>query len=126
MRAEFLASLEGLVEDYDRHVGRLQDMQDKLEKATATARSEDGLVRVEVDARAQVTDLHLDPKVYDKLTPDQLSRTILRLIGEATEDVAAQMKALMAPFMPANGMFGGQPDLGSFLPQARGAVDDDK
>lgn len=120
MRAELRASLEGLMEDYTRRVEGLRQMQRDLRAASATARHKDGLVTVVVGARGQVQDITLDPRVYRKLTPSELSRAIMELIGKATADVSEQMKEIMSPFMPDDlpydQVLGEKGDLTAFLP----------
>ncbi len=121
MRAELRASLEGLMEDYGRRIERLRQMQQDLREVGATAKSKDGLVTVVVGPRGQVQDLSLDPRVYRRLSPSELSRTIMSLIGEATSDVAEQMQKIMEPFMPEgmayDEVLGEKGDLTALLPQ---------
>src|SRR6185312_17400358 len=100
MRAEFRASLEELMEDYSKQVGRLNEMRRDLDKVSATATRPDGLVTVVVGPRGAVQDIRLDPRVYRKLDSGELSQAILKLIAEATADVSAQMKEITTPFMP--------------------------
>jgi DNA-binding protein YbaB len=121
MRAEFRASLEELMDDYSKQVGRLNEMRRDLDKVSATASRPDGLVTVVVGARGQVQDIRLEPRVYRKLDSAELSRSIMKLIGEATADVSAQMQKIMTPFMPEGLSYetalGKDGDFTAFLPQ---------
>jgi DNA-binding protein YbaB len=102
MRAEFRASLEELMDDYSKQVGRLDEMRRDLDEVSATATWPDGMVTVVVGPRGQVQDIRLDPRVYRKVDSGELSRAIMQLIGEATAKVSEQMQKIMTPFMPGN------------------------
>jgi DNA-binding protein YbaB len=121
MRAELRASLEELMEEYSREVGRLQEMRREVAKVSATASRADGMVSVAVGPRGQVTAITFDPRVYRKLTPSELSKAIMELIAEATADAAEQMKKIMTPFMPEGlgyeEVLGEKGDFTAFLPQ---------
>lgn len=121
VRAELRASLEELMEDYTRQVGRLKEMRRALDQVSATAGRKDGLVTVVVGPRGQVQDIRLDPKVYRRLTPGELSRAIMKLIAEATADVSGQMQKIMEPFMPEGlsyeQVLGDKGDFTAFLPE---------
>lgn len=127
MRAELRASLEELMEDYNRQVGRLREMRRALDQVSATAGRGDGLVTVVVGPRGQVQDIRFDPKVYRKLTPSELSRAIMQLIAEATAAASDQMQKIMAPFMPEGlsyeQVLGDKGDFTAFLPQPPAAPD---
>ncbi len=122
MREEFRASLGGLADDLSRTLGRLQEMQRDLRQVTATARDKDGLVTVVVGPRGQLQDVRLDSRVYRRLTPSELSQTIMKLVGEATADVSGQLQTIMNPFLPEGvpyeEILGEKGDLTSLLPQA--------
>lgn len=129
MRAEFRASLEELMDDYSKQVGRLNEMRRDLDKVSATATRPDGLVTVVVGPRGQVQDIRLDPRVYRKLDSGELSGAIMQLIGQATADVSAQMQKIMTPFMPEGLSYetalGKDGDFTAFLPQPPTAPGDE-
>jgi DNA-binding protein YbaB len=128
MRSELRASLEELMEDYSRQVGRLKEMQRDLERVSATATRADGLVTVVVGPRGQVRDIRLDPRVYRKLDSGNLSGAIMRLISEATADISEQTKMIMTPFMPEGVSYddalGQDGDFTAFLPRPPATPDD--
>jgi DNA-binding protein YbaB len=103
-------------------------MRRDLDKVSATATRPDGLVTVVVGPRGQVQDIRLAPRVYRKLDSGELSRAIMKLIGQATADVSAQMKEIMTPFMPEGVSYetalGKDGDFTSFLPEPPTAPDD--
>ncbi|MFI6920989.1 YbaB/EbfC family nucleoid-associated protein [Nonomuraea spiralis] len=100
MNDEFRLTIEGLAKEYNRQAGELRAAYGRLSELTGTGESADRLVRVTVGPRGQVQEIELDPRVYRKLAPSQLSREIMQQIGAATEQVAERTKELMAPFMP--------------------------
>jgi DNA-binding protein YbaB len=101
VKAELRASLEELMDDCSREVGRLEEMRRALGQVSATAERSDGLVTVVVGPRGQVQDIRFDPKAYRKLSPGELSSAIMQLIAVATADVSGQTEKIMAPFLPA-------------------------
>ncbi|GLY74754.1 YbaB/EbfC family nucleoid-associated protein [Actinoallomurus iriomotensis] len=100
-------------DEYARRTEQLKKMRRELADVGATAKRPDGLVTVVVGAQGQVKDIKLDPRVYRKLDSGQLAAAIMELISQATTEVAEQMKTIMAPFVPGEGM-----DLTGFLPDA--------
>ncbi|MEU1725228.1 YbaB/EbfC family nucleoid-associated protein [Nonomuraea sp. NPDC005692] len=100
MSDEFGLTVEALAKEYNRQARELRTAYGKLSELVATAESRDGLVSVTVGPRGQVQDIALDPRVYRKLAPSQLARSIMEQIGAATEQVAGRTKELMTPFMP--------------------------
>lgn len=121
MRAELEASLARLAEDYRRQVAELAELHERLRDLSTTARTRDGLVTVVVGAQGDVRDIRLDPRVQGRLTPAELSETLLELIGEATGAVSDQVLELMEPFVPEDlpiaQILGADADLTTFAPQ---------
>jgi DNA-binding protein YbaB len=120
MREELRSSLEGLRHEYDKQFDDLRKMQHDMREINATARTRDGLVTVTVDARGHVTDIRLDPRVHDRLTPQRLARELMSTISQAMADASEQTQRLMAPFMPggipAESTLGEDFDVTDFLP----------
>lgn len=100
------ASLDELLEDWARQVERLGETRRALERVNATARHQDGLVTVVVGPRGQVQDIRFDPRVFRSLSPAELSLTVLTLIGEATAEVAGQMRDILAAHRGRAGRLG--------------------
>ncbi|MFF4196776.1 YbaB/EbfC family nucleoid-associated protein [Nonomuraea sp. NPDC001831] len=121
MSDEFGLTVEALAKEYNRQARELRTAYGKLSELAATAESRDGLVSVTVGPRGQVQDITLDPRVYRKLAPSQLARSIMEQIGAATAQVADRTKELMTPFMPKGlpleEVLGEGADIESFLPQ---------
>ncbi|MGN9836739.1 YbaB/EbfC family nucleoid-associated protein [Nonomuraea sp. H19] len=121
MSHEFQAMIEGLAEEYNRQAAQIRDMYAALRELVVTATSDDGMVTVTMGYRGQIQSLQLNPRVYRKLSPSELSATILAQINAAAAQVAEHSKDLMAPFVPDGipyeEVFGADADLASFLPQ---------
>ncbi|MFI7704582.1 YbaB/EbfC family nucleoid-associated protein [Nonomuraea sp. NPDC049480] len=121
MNDEFRLAVEGLAAEYNRQAVQLREAYGKLSEMTATAESHDRMVAVTVGPRGQVQNIKLDPRVYRKLSPSELSRAIMEQIGAATSEVADRTKELMEPFMPKGlpfgDVYGESASFESFLPQ---------
>ncbi|MEV4247455.1 hypothetical protein AB0J63_29065 [Streptosporangium canum] len=65
--------------------------------------------------------IELDPRVYRKLSPSELSRSILEQIGVAAAEVSAETQRLVGPLVPEGlpyeEIFGEGASFESFLPQ---------
>jgi DNA-binding protein YbaB len=118
-----------------QQIESLRQMQRDVSEVDATARKPDGMVSVSVDSRGLLKEVVLDPRVYQRQSPPALSRTIMRLIGEACADVAAQVTDLMAPFMPEGfsfddldlaGLLEAAPDLDGSAPARDPGPGDDR
>jgi DNA-binding protein YbaB len=98
--AALRARLEDLLGEYERLRRHAGAAQQRLRALTASARSSDGAVSVEVDSRSRLTGLEIDPKAYRRLSPSQLAAEIQRLYAEASADVTRRAGEVMAPFLP--------------------------
>ncbi|AQZ61524.1 unnamed protein product [[Actinomadura] parvosata subsp. kistnae] len=112
--------LEQLVQEVDQQTEQLRRMQERMRDLSATATSKDGMVTVTVGPRGEVRTIDLDPRVYRKLSPSELSDTIVAQIGDATRQVSGELKELMAPLvpdLPFEDLFGDGTGFESFLPR---------
>ncbi|MEV8636278.1 YbaB/EbfC family nucleoid-associated protein [Streptosporangium sp. NPDC051023] len=113
--------LEKLVKEVNRQTRQVQDMHEKARDMSASATSKDGMVTVTVGARGEVRKIDLDPRVYRKLSPSELSASLIEQIGAATRTVSGELQEAMQPFTPADlsleDLFGEGADLPSFLAQ---------
>ncbi|GAA2664821.1 hypothetical protein GCM10010412_040590 [Nonomuraea recticatena] len=117
---EFSATLNELTEEYERHARLVKDAYGKLNELEATVRSGDEMVTVTVGARGQVKAIELDARVYRRLPPSELARTITEQLNRAAAIVADRSKELISPLMPDGvpyeELFGEGVDLDSLLP----------
>jgi DNA-binding protein YbaB len=106
--------------DFRHRLSEIRKMQQEVRDVTATARTRDGLVRIEVGARGELRDLHLDARVYDRLNPTQLAHAIMRLAREATTEATGRAREMTAAFLPedmAARFRDGEEDLTALLPE---------
>ncbi|TDE36146.1 YbaB/EbfC family DNA-binding protein [Nonomuraea mesophila] len=110
--------LEQLVQEVNQQTEQLKQMQDKMRDLSATSRSKDGMVSVTVGPQGEVRTIDLDPRVYRKLSPSELSASIVEQIGKAAGQVRGDMKELMEPFvpgLPTDDLFGEAMNFEAFL-----------
>jgi DNA-binding protein YbaB len=128
MDEETKASLRDVTTRYRQRLDELRQMQKDVQEVTATARTRDGAILVEVGPQGQMRDLRLDPHVYQRMGPQRLARTIMELVGEASEKAAGRAKEITAAFLPADlaaRLQAGGEDLTLFLPDAPSMSDKD-
>jgi DNA-binding protein YbaB len=124
MDEELRESLESLAAQHQERLAGLRRMQEELREVSAGARTRDGMVSVEVSANGRLRDIRFDPRVYDRLSPQRLAHTIMKLIGEATEEVVGQLAEITAPFVP-DGLVQGltEGDFSGLMPDAPSMLD---
>jgi DNA-binding protein YbaB len=121
------ASLHQISDNYHERLAELRKMQQDVQNVTATARTRDGSVSVEVGAQGQLRDIRLGPRAYERMNPQRLARTIMELAGEATQEASGRARQITAAFLPeelAARLRDGEEDLGAFLPDAPSFKDD--
>jgi DNA-binding protein YbaB len=121
------ASLREIAAGYHQRLEELRKMQDDVRQVTATARTRDGMVSVEVGPQGQLRDIRLHPRVYQRLSPERLAHTIKRLSGEAAQDAAGRARQITSAYLPedlAARLRDGEEDLTAFLPDAPSIRDD--
>lgn len=81
--------------------------RERAAASSATRRSQDGSVSVTVGAGGGLTGLHLTERAYQR-PPGQLAAEIMRLVGQARQQVGAEVLAafssLVGPDSPAMGV----------------------
>lgn len=95
--------LGALSEDYQGRLTQIRQLQEQASQVTASARSRDGLISVEVGAHGELLALHLDPGAYERLSPQRLASVIVELARGAAADAAARVREVMAPVLPTDG-----------------------
>ncbi|MFB9831967.1 YbaB/EbfC family nucleoid-associated protein [Actinoallomurus acaciae] len=121
------ASLHEIADGYHQRLAELRKMQQDVQNVTATARTRDGAVSVEVGAQGDLRAVHLGPRVYDRMNPQRLALTIMELAGEATREASGRARQITAALLPedvAARLRDGEEDLSAFLPDAPSFKDD--
>jgi DNA-binding protein YbaB len=90
--------------DFEKRMAEIRKLQVRAGKVTATARSRNGLISVQVNAQGQLTAVSLDPLAYDRISPQRLAATMVNLAKTAAADAARQVQEIMAPVLPPGGV----------------------
>lgn len=112
------ARFDDVFGQYQRLRSGLDDIQRRLAEMQVSAESPDGLVRATVGARGQLTDLRIDRRAYRDLDPDQLGRTVVATVQDASARTTEQVRELMSTYLPADSAalrFVDDQDFGSLL-----------
>jgi DNA-binding protein YbaB len=98
------AAMRSELERLQAHLEELRDghaeLQRKLREIRVTVTSADGLVTVTVDARGQVEEITLDPRIYQRPDSRLLAATITAAIRQAAAEAMAQVMELTRPLIP--------------------------
>lgn len=79
-----------------------------MDGLTETAYSDDGLVKVTVGARGELTDLVLDPRIYRSTDAAGLATTITDTVNRAVAAAAIRMVEMTEPLLPDGGLLVGR------------------
>ncbi|GAA3453705.1 YbaB/EbfC family nucleoid-associated protein [Dactylosporangium matsuzakiense] len=120
MRAEFQAHLDELLAQYRQARDNIGRMQREMAELSATAQSEDELVKVSVDHRGELTKVEINPRAFRLLDSVTLGETIVTTTKAATADLRRRVQELVAPHAPnfagLSGM-GGDFDVTKIFPE---------
>ncbi|MDI9900785.1 YbaB/EbfC family nucleoid-associated protein [Rhodococcus sp. IEGM 1409] len=97
LRAQ-IDSMQGVLVERTRS---LADMQVRIARSTASARSSDGSVEIVVDASGAVVGVTLSGSSYGKHSPAALGNLILATAASAAEDIRRQVAEMTKPFTEA-------------------------
>lgn len=97
-------NLEELRTNYRNKLAGTRQLRERAGRVTSTARSRDGLVSLEVGPQGELLALSLNPGVYARLSPQRLAAALVDLAKTATADSAEQIREIMAPALPPDGM----------------------
>jgi DNA-binding protein YbaB len=91
-----------LLTEYERGVTHLARLRERMAKLRGTARSDDALLTVTVDARGQLSTVEIEPRAFRRHSPTELGEAIVATARKAGDQVHAQMRELLAPFVADN------------------------
>lgn len=98
--ARLRTTFEQLLGELDRVKRQADQARNELRKVSGRAESRNGLVKVTVGPRGNVTNLEIFPRAYQKFSPSLLAEEILRLIVEASSQATERAGEVMAPMLP--------------------------
>ena len=84
-----MADFMKMLQQAQQMQGRLQEMQDELEKMTITAASGGGMVTVTADGKGQIRKVQIDPTVVDPTDVEMLEDLVLAAVTEVQKKAAA-------------------------------------
>jgi DNA-binding protein YbaB len=94
---------DAVLAEVDEQRVQLRAAGEELRAATVEATSTDRLVRVVINARGMLTDLHIDPLALRRHRADQLSALICDLVGRADGELASRRNQLVATIVQDQG-----------------------
>src|SRR5262249_9200135 len=98
------AEADATMEQFKDRLANIQQMQRQAMQATGEATSQDGSVRVAVDATGVVTSVKCAPTAFERSTPERLAQTVTATIQSAAARARGKLSAAMEQNKPAQGM----------------------
>ncbi|PWV74849.1 hypothetical protein SAMN05421630_1084 [Prauserella marina] len=95
-----LSALDSVMDDLNRSMERLPEIQAEMMSLTAEEWSDDELIRVVVGPRGQLVELELDPRVYREPDAAKLSESIMDTVTAAVRAVMARSQELVNGHFP--------------------------
>ena len=87
-----MADFMKLMQQAQQMQGKLQQIQDDLEKQTVTATSGGGMVTVTADGKGQVTKVQIDPSIVNPSDVEMLEDLVLVAVRDAQKKAAELAK----------------------------------
>ncbi|AGZ38792.1 YbaB/EbfC family nucleoid-associated protein [Actinoplanes friuliensis] len=117
---DFNERIEHLFEEYQRQRASFSTLQQQMREISASATSARHEVTVTVGQSGVLTDIRFPTSAYKRLTPAELTATIMQTFAEAKEEATSQAAAILAPMLPdgmdARAMVSGQAGVDTYLP----------
>jgi DNA-binding protein YbaB len=95
-----LAAMRNIIDDLKRTLHGAEDTQRKVMKVTATATSDDRMVKATVGPRGQLVHLEIDPRVYRRPNAAALAETIVATVRKAAEQAMADVQEILSESLP--------------------------
>ena len=96
------AGLGGMVDDLRAAMQNFEATRRKMLEVTATAWSDDRMVRAVVGPRGHLVGLEIDPRVFRKPNSVALSALIVATVRDATEQALARSQDVVDGSLPAD------------------------
>jgi nucleoid-associated protein EbfC len=84
-----------IIQQAQQMQGRLQQLQEELQRVTVTGASGGGMISVEADGKGQIRRLSIDPAAVDPADVEMLETLILAAVTEAQKRAAEAAQAEM-------------------------------
>src|SRR5689334_4461335 len=119
MEDTVIGARDGGPADYARRLEELRRLRSDLAEVTATARTRNGDVWLEVGPRGDLRALRFTPQALKRMNAQQLAHTVMKLVAEASEEATGRATEMTAAFLPgemAQRLRDGETDLMKLLP----------
>jgi DNA-binding protein YbaB len=97
-----MAGLAAAIDDLRRAAGGIRDAQRRIVEVTATAWSDDRMVKAVVGPRGQLVELELDPRIYRRPNSTALAATIVATTRKAADEAARKTQEIVDGLVPAD------------------------
>jgi DNA-binding protein YbaB len=94
--------LGDMVGDLQKALREAEDTQRRMLEITATAWSDDRMIRAVVGPRGHLVELEIDPRVYRKPNSAALAASILATVRDATEQVLEKTQDILEEHVPSD------------------------
>jgi DNA-binding protein YbaB len=107
MTYDFHAELAKAIGNLSEQEDLLHELKDSVEESTGTVSSRDRAISVTADGRGAIASITFNSTSYRTMSPTELGRTLVDLIGQARQEVFDRIAELYEPVMPDAVDFGG-------------------
>lgn len=90
-----MADIMKILQQAQQMQGRLQEIQDELQKMTVVGSAGGGMVSVEADGKGQIRKLSIDPSVVDPTDVEMLEDLVLVAMSDAQKKAAEMAQGEM-------------------------------
>jgi DNA-binding protein YbaB len=94
------AQVSALLAEQERFAEGIRRIQAELADVRATAESDDGLIKAEVDVRGSLRTLELDPRIYRSPDSTALAADITRTVARASEQAQRRAVEISSEILP--------------------------
>lgn len=90
-----MADIMKMLQQAQQMQGRLQEIQDELQKMTVVGSAGGGMVSVEADGKGQIRKISIDPSVVDPTDVEMLEDLVLVAMNDAQKKAAEMAQGEM-------------------------------
>jgi DNA-binding protein YbaB len=95
-----VAAMRNMLDDLKRTLQGAEETQRRVMKVTATATSDDRLIKATVGPRGQLVHLEIDPRVYRRPNAAALAETIVATVRKAAEQAMTDVQDIISDSLP--------------------------
>ena len=95
-----VAAMRNMLDDLKRTLQGAEQTQRKVMRVTATATSDDRMIKATVGPRGQLVHLEIDPRVYRRPNATALADAIVATVRAAAEQAMADVQEILSESLP--------------------------